>query len=156
MNEFQNQIQRITDWWYELNFSTVQKRGLLVLGGLVIVASGFWVTTGKSEAVIMAEPIAQSQLVQQLSQVDMYKVAHHGSRYQDLNFIKALSPRISIISVGKDNTYGHPAPQTIAALSRIGSAVYRTDQDGALAINARRHQVKVRKSHQVFKFWQWG
>lgn len=102
------------------------------------------------------EPIAQSQLVQQLSQVDLYKVAHHGSRYQDLNFMKALSPRISIISVGKDNTYGHPAPQTIAALSRIGSTVYRTDQDGALAINARRHQVKVRKSHQVFKFWDWG
>ena len=102
------------------------------------------------------EPIAQSQLVQQLSQVDLYKVAHHGSRYQDLNFMKALSPRISIISVGKDNTYGHPAPQTIAALSRIGSTVYRTDQDGALAINARRHRVKVRKSHQVFKFWQWG
>jgi competence protein ComEC len=102
------------------------------------------------------EPIAQSQLVQQLSQVDLYKVAHHGSRYQDLNFMKALSPRISIISVGKDNSYGHPAPQTIAALSRIGSTVYRTDQDGALAINARRHQVKVRKSHQVFKFWDWG
>ena len=102
------------------------------------------------------EPIAQSQLVQQLSQVDLYKVAHHGSRYQDLNFMKALSPRISIISVGKDNSYGHPAPQTIAALSRIGSEVYRTDQDGALAINARRHQVKVRKSQRLFKFWQWG
>jgi competence protein ComEA len=57
MNEFQNQIQRITDWWYELNFSTLQKRGLLILAGLVIALSGFWVTTGKSEAVIMAEPI---------------------------------------------------------------------------------------------------
>ena len=102
------------------------------------------------------EPIAQSQLVQQLSQVDLYKVAHHGSRYQDLNFMKALSPRISIISVGKDNSYGHPAPQTIAALSRIGSEVYRTDQDGALAIKARRHQVKVRRSQRAFKFWDWG
>ena len=102
------------------------------------------------------EPIAQSQLVQQLSQVDLYKVAHHGSRYQDLNFMKALSPQISIISVGKDNTYGHPAPQTIAALSSIGSTVYRTDLDGALAINARRHQVKVRKSQRIFKFWDWG
>lgn len=102
------------------------------------------------------EPISQSQLVAELSQVDLYKVAHHGSRYQDLNFMQALSPRISIISVGKGNTYGHPAPQTIAALSRIGSTVYRTDQDGALAINARKHRVKVRKSHQVFKFWQWG
>ena len=102
------------------------------------------------------EPMAQSQLVQQLSQVDLYKVAHHGSRFQDLNFMRVLSPRISIISVGKGNTYGHPAPQTIAALSRIGSTVYRTDLDGALAINARRHQVKVRKSHRVFKFWEWG
>ena len=102
------------------------------------------------------EPIAQAQLVQQLNQVDLYKVAHHGSRYQDLDFMRALSPRISIISVGKGNTYGHPAPQTIAALSRIGSTVYRTDLDGALAINARRHQVKVRKSHRAFKFWEWG
>jgi len=102
------------------------------------------------------EPIAQSQLVQQLSQVDLYKVAHHGSRYQDLNFMKALSPRFSLISVGKGNSYGHPAPQTIAALSRIGSKVYRTDQDGALVIHALRHKIKVRKSHQAFKFWQWG
>jgi competence protein ComEC len=102
------------------------------------------------------EPVAQAQLVQELNQVDLYKVAHHGSRYQDLSFMQALSPRISLISVGKGNSYGHPAPQTIAALSRIGSKVYRTDLDGALAINARRHQVKVRQSHQVFKFWQWG
>ncbi len=57
MNEFQNQIQRITDWWYELNFSTLQKRGLLIAAGLVIAVSGFWVTTGKSETVIMAAPI---------------------------------------------------------------------------------------------------
>ncbi len=57
MNEFQNQIQRITDWWYELNFSTLQKRGLLIAAGLVIAVSGFWVTTGKSETVIMAVPI---------------------------------------------------------------------------------------------------
>lgn len=57
MNEFQNQIQRITDWWYELNFSTLQKRGLLIAAGLVIAVSGFWVTAGKSETVIMAVPI---------------------------------------------------------------------------------------------------
>jgi competence protein ComEA len=57
MNEFQNQIQRITDWWYELNFSALQKRSLLILAGLVFAISGFWVTTGKSESVIMAEPI---------------------------------------------------------------------------------------------------
>ena len=57
MNEFQNQIQRITDWWFELNFSPLQKRGLLILGGLVIIISGFWVTTGKSEAVVETAPI---------------------------------------------------------------------------------------------------
>ena len=102
------------------------------------------------------EPIAQAQLVQELNRVDLYKVAHHGSRYQDQSFMKALSPQISLISVGKGNSYGHPAPQTIAALSRIGSKVYRTDQDGALAINARRHQVKVRQSNRLIKFWQFG
>ena len=70
--------------------------------------------------------------------------------------MNALSPRISFIRVGQGNTFGHPAPQAIAALSKIGSTVYRTDQDGALAINARKHRVKVRKSHRVFKFWERG
>lgn len=102
------------------------------------------------------EPIAQAQLLPRVSEIDLYKVAHHGSKYQDQNFMKALSPEISIISVGKDNSYGHPAPQTIQAMSRIGSEVYRTDQDGALAINARRHSFKVRQSQRLFKFWQLG
>jgi competence protein ComEC len=102
------------------------------------------------------EPIAQSQLVPKLLKVDLYKVAHHGSRYQDLSFMRALSPQISIISVGKENSYGHPAPQTIAALSKIGSTVYRTDQDGALAINAKGHRFKVRARKRFFRLWDWG
>ena len=102
------------------------------------------------------EPIAQAELLPRVSEVDLYKVAHHGSKYQDQNFMKALSPEISIISVGKDNSYGHPALQTIQALSRIGSEVYRTDQNGALAINAQRHSFKVRQSQRLFKFWQLG
>lgn len=57
MNEFQNQIQRITDWWYDLNFSDLQKRSLLILTGLIILVSGFWVTTGKSETVVEVKPI---------------------------------------------------------------------------------------------------
>ena len=102
------------------------------------------------------EPIAQEQLVSQLNKVDLYKVAHHGSRYQDHSFMAALSPKISIISVGKGNSYGHPAPQTIAALSKIGSTVYRTDKDGALAINTRNHAVKVRARNRFFRLWDWG
>lgn len=64
MNEFQNQIQRITDWWFELNFSPLQKRGLLILAASVIIISGFWVTTGKSEEVVEAAPVeVQAPLV---------------------------------------------------------------------------------------------
>ncbi|MGW1271479.1 ComEC/Rec2 family competence protein, partial [Streptomyces sp. NPDC002491] len=66
--------------------------------------------------------------------VDVLKVAHHGSAYQDPDLIRAVAPRLALISCGEDNPYGHPAPSTVAALRRGGAAVLRTDRDGALAV----------------------
>ncbi|WSW74563.1 hypothetical protein OG390_17090 [Streptomyces sp. NBC_00996] len=45
-----------------------------------------------------------------------------------------MSPRLALISCGKDNPYGHPAPSTVAALRAGGAVVLRTDEDGALAV----------------------
>jgi competence protein ComEC len=73
------------------------------------------------------EPESQSQIVGIVSHVDIYKVCHHGSRFQDESFTRALSPAISVISVGAGNSYGHPAPETIQSLTRLGSRVLRTD-----------------------------
>ncbi|MCX4634347.1 ComEC/Rec2 family competence protein [Streptomyces platensis] len=83
------------------------------------------------------EPPAQQGLLAahpELGGVDVLKVAHHGSAYQDPPLIQRLAPRLALISCGVDNPYGHPAPRTIAALRAQGARVLRTDTDGAIAI----------------------
>lgn len=102
------------------------------------------------------EPLVQSQLVSHLPHVDIYKVAHHGSRYQDINLMRELSPTISVISVGTGNSYGHPAVSTIAALTQIGSKVLRTDVDGAVAIRAQRHRLSFQRSKRWSHIFFWS
>jgi competence protein ComEC len=67
-------------------------------------------------------------------QVDVVKVAHHGSRFQDPRLPSWTSGRIAVLSVGADNGYGHPAPETLAAWEVIGADVVRTDISGDIAI----------------------
>ncbi|WP_435602677.1 ComEC/Rec2 family competence protein [Streptomyces sp. bgisy130] len=102
------------------------------------------------------EPPAQQGLLAahpELGGVDVLKVAHHGSAYQDPPLMQRLAPRLALISCGADNPYGHPAPRTIAALRAQGARVLRTDTDGAIAIlgtpaglsaTVTGHRVKVR------------
>jgi competence protein ComEC len=66
---------------------------------------------------------------------DVLKVGHHGSAYgSSARFIAAVAPRYAIISVGRHNLFGHPAPSTLATLQRFGARIYRTDEDGAVTI----------------------
>ncbi len=68
---------------------------------------------------------------------DVLKVGHHGSAYGTTPaFVRAVSPGAAVISVGRDNLFGHPAPATIATLERAGAHVYRTDVDGAITIGS--------------------
>ncbi|CAM5325751.1 membrane protein [Streptomyces purpurascens] len=79
--------------------------------------------------------LARSPAAEALEGVDVLKVAHHGSAYQDPGLIHRAAPRLALISCGANNTYGHPAPGTVAARWRAGGAtVLRTDRDGALAV----------------------
>ncbi|MBV8723975.1 MAG: DNA internalization-related competence protein ComEC/Rec2 [Candidatus Eremiobacteraeota bacterium] len=66
---------------------------------------------------------------------DVLKVGHHGSAYgSSAAFIGAVAPRYAIVSVGRHNTFGHPAEQTIDTLRRFGAQIYRTDEDGAVTV----------------------
>ncbi|MFC3578072.1 ComEC/Rec2 family competence protein [Streptomyces yaanensis] len=85
------------------------------------------------------EPPAQQALLRSpegagLGPVDVLKVAHHGSAYQDPGLIRRVAPRLALISVGRDNPYGHPAPSTVSVLRDEGALVLRTDEDGAIAV----------------------
>ncbi|MGI9064638.1 MAG: DNA internalization-related competence protein ComEC/Rec2 [Pseudonocardiaceae bacterium] len=70
---------------------------------------------------------------------DILKVPHHGSRYTAGEFLAAVRPRVALVSVGADNSYGHPNPQVLDTLAARGSRVLRTDRGGDLAVAATRH-----------------
>ncbi|WP_406139934.1 ComEC/Rec2 family competence protein [Streptomyces sp. NBC_01089] len=83
------------------------------------------------------EPPAQQALLRAypaLPPVDVLKVAHHGSAYQDPALLRAVRPRLALISCGQDNPYGHPAPRTVSSLRAGGATVLRTDRDGSIAV----------------------
>ncbi len=66
---------------------------------------------------------------------DILKVPHHGGFSQrSLDFFSKVNPLISVISVGRDNDYGHPNAETLESLRYIGSQIYRTDQCGDIII----------------------
>lgn len=66
--------------------------------------------------------------------VDVVKVPHHGSRFQDTDWLLGLGASVAMVSAGADNDYGHPAPETLAAFEGAGVDLLRTDLDGDVAV----------------------
>lgn len=70
-----------------------------------------------------------------ISVVDILKVAHHGSKYSsNPDFLKLLSPKWALVSVGKGNRYGHPSSDTLMHLDAIHAKVLRTDIMGEIEL----------------------
>ncbi len=77
-----------------------------------------------------------------LLNVDFLKVGHHGSNTSSSReFIDAVKPRYSIISVGKNNRYGHPKEEVLNNLKK--SKIYRTDQDGSIIFKIKNNKIKI-------------
>jgi len=77
--------------------------------------------------------------------VDMLKAPHHGSATaSSRTLLQAADPRLSVISVGEKNSYGHPAPATIDRLGERGGAVLRTDLDGTVSVTVQSTGIKVK------------
>lgn len=68
------------------------------------------------------------------AEVDVLKVAHHGSSNRDDRLLDHVGGRLAVISVGADNDYGHPSPSTLKSLQDKGFRVARTDADGDVAV----------------------
>ena len=77
-----------------------------------------------------------------LKDIDVLKVGHHGSKTSSSKeYIDEINPKYSIISVGKNNRYGHPNKEVIDNL--IDSKIYRTDQDGSIMFKIKNNKLKI-------------
>ena len=80
-----------------------------------------------------------------LPPVEALKVAHHGSADPGVpDLLARLHPRVAVIEVGRGNSYGHPAPATLAALRAV-PATYRTDRDGTVRLVVRDGRMTVQR-----------
>lgn len=92
------------------------------------------------------EPSAQAGLLRRYGgalAVDVLKVPHHGSRYQDPGLLSATGARVALVSAGLGNDYGHPNPGTLALLTNDGARVLRTDLDGSSAVTGDHAHLRV-------------
>lgn len=82
------------------------------------------------------EPTGQDALLRQGTDLaaDVLKMPHHGSARQSPRFLAAVAPRLTTISAGRDNDYGHPAPAALRMLRALRTTIVRTDQQGDVAV----------------------
>ncbi|GAB3481298.1 ComEC/Rec2 family competence protein [Nocardiopsis coralliicola] len=81
---------------------------------------------GPGQRALAAEPLTRG--------VDVLKTPHHGAATQDPAFLTATRPRAVLTSVGADNTYGHPVPETTEVLDSLTPSHYRTDLHGDVVL----------------------
>ena len=77
-----------------------------------------------------------------LSDIDVLKVGHHGSKTSSSKeFLDEIEPKYSVISVGKNNRYGHPNKEVLNNLNK--SKIYRTDQDGSIMFKIKNNKLQI-------------
>jgi competence protein ComEC len=70
-----------------------------------------------------------------LDEVELLKVAHHGSRYSSSSgFVELVSPEVALVSVGERNSFGHPTKEVIERLVAVGAKIHRTDEEGDVVV----------------------
>ena len=92
-------------------------------------------TYGQMKYLFMADAEKENEEARSWNDVDVLKVGHHGSNTSSTEkFLNQVSPEISIISVGEGNSYELPKEKIINRLEKIGTTIYRTDNDGTIQI----------------------
>jgi competence protein ComEC len=111
-----------------MNLGSIPNNASLV--SLVTIKNASFLLTGD------VEPPAQEaiQKLWKIPQVDVVKVPHHGSKFQDVNFPNWTRARLALISVGQENRYGHPSKLTLDLYRKSGMQVLSTDEVGSIAI----------------------
>ena len=107
-------------------------------------------TYGENAALFMADATIQTEEYMLFRyhraelQSDVLKVGHHGSpSSSSLRFLQVVSPALSVISVGRYNEYGHPAPEVLLRLALTGTRLLRTDEVPAVQITLDGREARV-------------
>lgn len=80
-----------------------------------------------------------------LKKLSVLKVAHHGSENSTpADFLELTQPVISVISCGRDNSYGHPSPELVRRLEDTGTLIYATMEQGAVTVTSDGEQFRVK------------
>ena len=105
------------------------------------------VSHGPVDVLLTADAESDVTLPLRPPPVEILKVAHHGSADEGLaELIRRTRPRVALVSVGRRNDYGHPAPSTLAALAAVpGLESYRTDLDGEVTVESDGADLLVRE-----------
>jgi competence protein ComEC len=108
----------------------------------VVILASF----GATDALFTADAESNVTISLDLPAVEILKVAHHGSEDDGLGpLLNVLRPSVAVISVGKDNDYGHPTSSTLATLDRFPDlSLYRTDEDGRVTVESDGSRIVVR------------
>ncbi len=123
-------------------------------GGLnanAIVAKMYCTIKNKTTTIMFTGDIeekAEEELVKIYGdklKADILKVAHHGSKTSSIaEFLKCVSPKIALIGVGKDNTFGHPNSGVLSRLENINAKIYRTDKLGEITVTISKNKASIK------------
>lgn len=88
----------------------------------------------------------EKELLEKDIDVNIYKVAHHGSTYSNTyEFLERVTPKYAIISCGKDNDYYYPHIKALNRIKKHTKEIYRTDQDGTIIVKDDGENIEIIK-----------
>lgn len=115
------------------NTNTISPIIILYYGGKSVMFTGD--ATEDTEEIFLDVINENDYLKNKNVDVDILKVAHHGSKSSSIqDFLDTVKPEISVISVGRNNSYNHPATETIERLKGYSDTILRTDIAGDISI----------------------
>ncbi len=98
------------------------------------------------------ESLLLQELQKRINQVDVLKVAHHGSRYSTTEeFLSYIKPKVALISCGESNSYGHPHKETLERLECINTKIWKTMDCGAIQLYETTKGIQMRTYNIDFK-----